>query len=389
MRLIFDTHLDLAWNALSWDRDVTLPLHQINARESGMGKKKKGTGPICRNGPKGASHKLDLSPFPPRGRATVSLPEMRSGGVAVCLATVLVRAKPDVRPRETPPRNSVDYPTQSAAYAVGQGQMAYYRLLEEQGEVKILRTRGDLDAHWKRWREEERTKRPIGIILAMEGADPIVEPSQAPQWFADGMRSVGLAHYGKSRYAVGTGEVGPLSAAGVELLDEFERLGMILDVTHLSQPSFDEALKRFGGPVMASHNNCRALVPGDRQFSDDQIRRLVARDAVIGVALDAWMLYPGWKIGETSREVVALDAVADHVDHICQLAGNARHVGIGSDLDGGFGTEQTPTGIDTIADLQKLAGMLSNRGYSEEHIDAVFHGNWLGFFQRHLPDGKP
>jgi membrane dipeptidase len=175
-----------------------------------------------------------------------------------------------------------------------------------------------------------------------------------------------------------------LTDLGVRLLAEFERLGVILDVTHLSEPGFSQALDRFGGPVMASHNNCRALVPGDRQFSDRQIGRLVERGAVIGVALDAWMLYPGWTVGQTSRDVVGLEAVVDHVDHVCQLAGNCDHVGIGSDLDGGYGTEQTPHGFETIADLQKLADLLSARGYTDPQIDAVFHANWLRFLREHL-----
>jgi membrane dipeptidase len=160
---------------------------------------------------------------------------------------------------------------------------------------------------------------------------------------------------------------------------------MILDVTHLSEPGFTEALELFGGPVMASHNNCRTLVPGDRQFSDEQVRRLVERDTVIGVALDAWMLHPGWQKGRTPRDAVRIDTVCDHLDHICQLAGDCRHAAIGSDLDGGYGTEQTPAGLDSIADLQKLGEILARRGYSDEDIDAVFHGNWLRFFERHLP----
>jgi len=361
MKLIFDTHLDLALNALGWGRDLTQGVSEINRREAGM------TG-------KG------------RGLATTSLPEMRRAGVAVCLATVLARARPEVSPPEGPGRVSIDYPNQQIAYAAAQGQLAYYRLLEQQGELRLIHTSGDLDAHWHQWQHGDPARLPIGIILAMEGADPIVEPAQAEEWFDDGLRSASLAHYGKSRYAVGTGESGPLSQHGVELLGQFQRLGMILDVTHLSEPGFSQALDLFDGPVMASHNNCRALVPGDRQFSDDQIKRLVGRDAVIGVALDAWMLYPGWEIGKTSPEVVGLDAVADHVDHICQAAGNSRHVGIGSDLDGGYGTEQTPRDLKTIADLQKLAQILSARGYADHHIDAVFHANWLRFFRQHLPN---
>lgn len=361
MRLIVDTHLDLAWNALGWDRDLTRPLAEINQREAGM------AGPV-------------------RGAATTSLPELRRAGVAVCLATVMARVKPEVRPPEGQKRTSIDHPNHAIAYAVAQGQLAYYRLLEQQGQLRFLRTSDELDAHWLQWQErpDDRADLPVGIILAMEGADPIVAPGQAEAWFGDGLRSVSLAHYGHGRYAMGTGGSGPVTAEGVELLREFERLGVVLDVTHLAEPGFSQALDLFAGPVMASHNNCRALVPGDRQFSDDQVRRLIEREAVIGVALDAWMLHPGWEIGRTSPDVVGLDAVADHVDHICQLAGNCRHVGIGSDLDGGYGTEQTPRDLKTIADLQKLADLLAARGYADDDVDAVFHGNWLGFFRRHL-----
>ncbi|MFH1924766.1 MAG: membrane dipeptidase [Planctomycetota bacterium] len=360
MRLIIDSHLDLALNALGWDRDLTRPLAEINRREAGM------TG-------KG------------RARATTSLPEMRRAGVAVCLATVVARAKPEVCPADGPRRTGIDYPNQQLAYAAAQGQLAYYRLLEQEGELRFIHTSADLDAHWRRWQEGEAASLPIGIILAMEGADPIIEPHQAEAWFGQGLRSVSLAHYGRSRYAVGTGNSGPLSPEGVELLKHFERLGMILDVTHLAEPGFSQALDLFGGPVMASHNNCRALVPGDRQFSDDQLKRLIERDVVIGVALDAWMLYPGWEIGKTSPEVVGLEAVADHVDHICQLAGNCRHAALGSDLDGGYGTEQTPHDLETIADLQKLTAILSARGYPDDAIAALLHANWLRFFRRHLP----
>ncbi len=248
----------------------------------------------------------------------------------------------------------------------------------------MIRTASNLDEHWQRWTKGGDAE-PIGYILAMEGADPIVEPSQAVEWWNLGLRSVNLAHYGKSRYAVGTGDDGPLSREGVQLLKEFALLGMILDVTHLSDTSFFQALDIFRGPVLASHNNCRSLVPDGRQFSDEQIQLLIERDAVIGAALDAWMLAPGWIRGQTTREVVDLKAVADHIDHVCQLAGNSHHAAIGSDLDGGFGTEQTPVGMDRISDLQGLEEILARRGYSDSAIDDVFHGNWLRFLRKNLP----
>jgi membrane dipeptidase len=219
----------------------------------------------------------------------------------------------------------------------------------------------------------------------MEGADPIMLPAQAEEWFAAGLRCVGMAHYGQGIYAHGTGGEGPLTLAGRDLLHEFEQLGMIVDLTHCAEPGFFEVLDRFSGPVHASHNMCRALVPADRQFSDDQIRALLERNAVIGMALDAWMLYPGWKVGQTSNEVVSLADVANHVDHVCQIAGNAKHVGIGSDLDGGFGTEQTARDLGSIAGLQKLDGVLKSRGYSDADVDGIFYGNWLRFFAENLP----
>ncbi len=361
MRLLIDTHLDLAWNALSWGRDLRQPLDEINRYEQGM------------------------TDDDARGHATTCLPELRRAGVAICLATIQARTKPEVRPAEGFPRQSLDYRSAEITYAVGQGQLAYYRLLEEQGEIRMLHTADDLDRHWAEWQTDDRSGLPVGIILAMEGADPIVSPRQADAWFRDGLRSVSLAHYGMSRYAAGTSASGGLTPAGVRLLEEFARLGMILDVTHLADEAFFEAIDRFSGPVMASHNNCRELVPNQRQFSDEQIRGLIGREAIVGVAMDAWMLYPDWKIEKVPREAVKLESVADHIDHICQLAGNCRHAAIGSDLDGGYGTEQTPDGLDTIADLQKLGGILSVRGYSDAEIDAVFHGNWLGFFLRCLP----
>jgi membrane dipeptidase len=163
-----------------------------------------------------------------------------------------------------------------------------------------------------------------------------------------------------------------------------ERLGIILDVTHLCDDSFREALDCFRGHVWASHSNCRSLAPNERQFSDDQIRELIARDAVVGVAFDAWMLVPGWVRGTSTPEDagVTLDAVSQHIDHICQLAGNARHVGIGSDLDGAFGREQCPSDVRTIADLSRLPALLASKGYSDSDVELVAHGNFIRFLRR-------
>ena len=191
-----------------------------------------------------------------------------------------------------------------------------------------------------------------------------------------GLRVLGITHYGTGRYAGGTSTDLGLTDLGVALLAEMERLGMILDITHCSDPSFWQALERFQGPVLASHNNCRALVPHQRQFSDEQLRALFQRGGVIGAACDCWMLKPGWLDG-ASNASVSLAAVAEHIDYVCQLAGNSRHAAIGSDLDGGYGREQSPHDLDTIADLQKLAPLLAGRGYAQADIAAIMYGNWV------------
>jgi membrane dipeptidase len=219
------------------------------------------------------------------------------------------------------------------------------------------------------------------VILNIEGADPVAWPEQVSEWWEGGVRIIAMAYNRRNLYADGTGGTSGLTEKGRTLLRFMSEVGMILDLTHLAEPSFWEAINLYQGPMLASHNNCRSLVPGDRQFSDDQIRAIVAHGGVIGVAFDAWMLAPGYVRGVTPRETVSLENVVDHICHICDLAGNALHVAIGSDLDGGFGNEQTPCDLDTIADLQKIPDLLRRRGFGEDHVAQVMHGNWLRFLR--------
>jgi membrane dipeptidase len=202
-------------------------------------------------------------------------------------------------------------------------------------------------------------------------------PEQLLAWQEAGVRLIGPAHYGPGRYAGGTSTELGWGVEGKQLLQEMDRLGILLDLTHLSDQAFWEALDYFNGSVLASHNNCRALVPHQRQLDNRQIHALIAREGVIGVALDSWMLRPEWTRGAKDNERVTLAHVADHIDHICQLAGNSQHAAIGSDLDGGFGREQSPSDLDTIADLQHIPEILSKRGYRDAEIADIMHGNWL------------
>ena len=357
---IFDAHLDLAWSAVFFNRDLAAPLADVRAAEAHMTDERA------------------------RGRGTLTLPELRRACVAVCVATLLARGGPAQTPQPAYGRTALDYRNQDLAHCAAHAQLAWYRLMQSRGHLRLLRTRADLDSHWKSY-ERNPTGTPLGVILSMEGADPVVTPAQLDEWWAMGLRAIGPAHYGRGHYAYGTATDGPLGERGRDLLRRMQQLGFILDATHLSDTSMAEALDVFGGPVLASHHNCRALVPGDRQLTDDQVRRLVSRNAVIGVALDAWMLYPGWERGKTQPAVVTLEAAADHIDHVCQLAGNTHHSAIGSDLDGGYGTEQTPLDLNSIADLQNLTDILTRRGYTETDIAAIFHANGLRFFTTALP----
>ncbi len=348
--MIVDSHLDLSWNALNWRRDLTRSIEEIRASEADMNERG-------------------------RGRNTVSFPELEKAGVALCLATILARCGQGRNPL-------LDYPTREIASAMGVGQLEYYRIMESEGRLRMLRDWPALKAHVEKWKSTGGRGMPLGYILAMEGADPILEPSQVELWWERGLRVVEPVHYGVSYYAHGTGAAGGLTAKGRELLTAMEAVGMILDVTHLADESFWQALEIYHGPVLASHHNCRALVPGDRQLTDDQIRALVERDAVIGAVFDAWMLIPGYVAGQGDNSQVSMEGVIDHIDHVSQLAGSARHSAIGSDLDGGFGAEQSPRDLDTIADLQRVADLLRSRGYKESDVEGIMHGNWLRFFEK-------
>lgn len=353
--LIVDGHLDLAWNALQWNRNLLLSAYTIRTLEGN-------------------------TPGKGRAQGTVALPQMRKGRVALSFVTLLARSTGT-------PEGYIDYGSPAQACAAAWGQLAYYQVLERQGIVRIVTTLEQLEAHtqeWAAWETAGAAGEPprLGFVISMEGADPILSPDRLEEWHRAGLRLLGLTHFGPGRYAGGTGTEFGLTDLGPGLLAEMERCGVLLDLTHCSDQAFWQALERYRGPVLASHNNCRALVPHQRQFNDEQLRTLIQRDGVIGAVLDAWMLDPGWMSDQSNNENVTLERVVDHIDHVCQLAGNSRHAALGSDLDGGFGREQCPRDLDTIADLQMLEKLLAKRGYTPEDIAAVLHGNWLRLLRR-------
>jgi membrane dipeptidase len=355
---IVDAHLDLSMNASEWNRDLTQPVAAINERE------------------------LGLTDKPDRAKATVSLPELRKGNIGLVVATQIARYV-------APDNKLPGWHSPEQAWAQTQGQLAWYKAMEDAGEMVQVNNLATLDKHIQLWADgNDNTTKPIGYILSLEGADSLVTVGHLERAYKDGLRAVGPAHYGPGRYAQGTDATGFMGPKGHKLLKEMERLNIILDATHLCDDSFWEALDNFNGHVWASHNNCRALVNHNRQYSDDQIKALIDRDAVIGAALDAWMMVPDWVRGKSTPEGMNcnLEVMIDHIDHICQLVGNALHVGMGTDLDGAFGREQCPYDLENIADLQKVTGLLAKRGYTNVDIENMMHGNWLRFLRKAWAD---
>jgi len=352
--LCFDSHLDIAMNAMEWNRDQRWTVEQIRESEQLMKDK------------------------PDRGRNTVSFPSLRDGKVGLVVATQIARV---VKPGSPIP----GWFSQEQAWAFTQGQLQWYRSMEEAGEMKQISDGASLAESLSLW-ESPQKNTPICYMLSLEGADSILSMEHLERAYEYGLRAIGPAHYGSGIYANGTDSEGRLNRKGIELLKTMDQLGMILDVTHLNDDAFWHALDLFKGHIWASHNNCRALVNHNRQFSDEMILELIKRKAVIGIALDAWMMVPDWIRGKSDPRArkVSLEIMADHIDHICQLSGNTLHVGIGSDLDGGYGKEQCPMDLDTIADLQKLPGILEKRGYSSQDIVNVMHANFISFLQAYF-----
>ena len=343
--LIIDGHEDIAFNSLSLNRDFLLSAHQIRLQ----------------------------SPIDERnGAPTVGLPNLVEGNVRIVFATIWAPpCLPGVEERPC-------YTTPTEAYSLARQQLEYYNRLASANHFMLIRTRADLRSVIK---EPDR----IGLVLLMEGADPIISPNYVHSWYTDGLRILAPS-WMATRYAGGTHMPGPLTEAGRELMMEMNATRLILDVSHMTDEGFFEALDRFNGTVIASHSNCRALVPTDRQLSDEMIRALVSRGGVIGIVLYNAFLLSGWKRSEGGvKSQVNLSHVVKHILHICKIAGDSSHVAVGSDLDGGFGVESVPAEIDTVADLNKLGAALSDAGFSDEEILEIMQKNWLRILEHALP----
>jgi membrane dipeptidase len=328
---LVDAHLDLAYNALS-GRQVLLPARQQTADNEGI--------------------------------PSVGLPDLRDGHVGLICATIF--CAPD-----SP--DDPGYKSAEEAHAMASQQIDWYRRQFDDGQLLAVRTRADLPSG------PEAAN--ISAIILLEGADPIRTPEDVA-WFVEaGVRIVGLA-WRQTRYAGGTGAPGPLTAEGIRLVKELDRFRIIHDASHLAEASFWQLLDLSPGKLIASHSNCRAIVPTDRQLSDAMIRAIAGRDGVIGINFyDRFLIAPG----EYGKRRATLDDVVTHVRHICDVIGDDRHVGIGTDMDGGLGREQIPVEIETSADLPRLADALGARGLNDTAVRNILGDNWRSFFAQALP----
>jgi membrane dipeptidase len=353
---LIDAHLDISTNAIEWNRDYRMSVYDIRKSEEGM------------------TDKID------RGKGTVSFPELRKGNIGLVVATQLARFNQN---NGNLPGAGWNSPHQ--AWAMSQAQIAWYQAMEMEGEIIQINNISSLENHVNLWLDESKSnsEKPIGYILSLEGADSLINLSYLEKAYKYGLRIIGPAHYSTGRYASGTGTTDGFTPLGKDLLKEMDAFKMILDATHLTDKGFTEAMDLFQGLVWASHHNCRALVPHQRQLSDEQIKILIDRKAVIGGCFDAWMMKSNFtqRVSSPTEFGIKIETIIDHYDHICQIAGNSLHCAIGSDLDGTYGTEQSPSDMDTIADLQNLKELLSKRGYSQEDIENIFYKNWLRFLR--------
>ncbi len=353
--IILDAHQDIAYNYFEAGRDFRQPA--LKKRQH------------------------DNSPeiLKSRGLATIGLPDALQGRVGIVFATLYSTPGWSRFPAK------IRYNSPREAHEQAMRQLDYYRrLVDSDDRVVLIQTQSDLQMVLASWAEGcDEAEHRLGLVILMEGADPILEPPQAEEWFAKGVRIIGPA-WSETRYAGGTGRPGPLTDLGHELLEVMASNGMILDLSHLAEKAYYQAIERYEGPMIASHSNPRHFLDSDRMLSDKMIALLAERDGVMGLVPYNGFMTPDWRPGDPKNHVT-IEHYLDMIDYVCQLTGSARHVGIGSDWDGGFGSESIPHPFDTVADLWKLNDALLNRGFQVTDVQAVLSGNFLRLLQQGLP----
>ena len=364
MPIIVDAHADLAYNMLKYGRNYTRSAAETRQLEVGSTS-------VIEN-----------------EDCTIGWPDYQRGQVAIVFSTLFALPAR----WSTSPNKSQSYKTFDEAHKICREQlMTYHRMTDsEPDKFRLVASSRDLDLILEDWNSPAPAESgyPVGMVVLMEGAECIRTLSELDEWYELGVRLIGPAWVG-TRYCGGWKEPGPLTQNGRKLLSAMADHNFVLDLSHMDEQSSIEALDIYRGPVVGTHGNCLSLMPNsnsNRHFSDRIIEGIIERDGVVGVVPYNAYLKSGWEVSKNKREEVPLSYVADHIDHICQIAGDALHAGIGSDFDGGFGLQSVPPEIDTIADLQNLVSLLGARGYSETDIANIFSGNWLARLKRDLPN---
>ncbi len=365
MYLILDAHQDLAWNIINLNRDYTQSAYHIREAEK-------------------------TTPIPAyNGNTLLGWPQCQEGNVAIVFGTLFCtpsrkdRGEYEIRLYDTP---------QQAHDCYRQNLDAYHRLTEDHpGKFRLILNQQDLTTHLAVWHDHlvkaQDPPPPVGIVLLMEGAEGVRQPPEVEKWYEWGVRMIGPAWAG-NHYCGGTREPGPLTKQGYALLECMAGLGLPLDISHMDHLSARQALDFYPGQVIATHSNAENLInaiPINRHLKDETIQQLIERGGVMGIVPFNPFLDWDWR-DHGGREAVTLDRVVAQIDYVCQMAGDTTHVGLGTDFDGGFGVECVPQEIDTIADLPKLAPLLTNKGYNKEDIDRIFSGNWISVLKNTLPN---
>ncbi len=362
MPILIDAHQDIAFNALTFNRDICKSAFEIRRLETGT-----------------------EIPVRNEGEATVGWPEYQAGKVAVIFATIW---NPPAK-YSSGAWDTLSFRTPKEASRLAHQQFAYYhRLVDEHPDkFSLILNQGGLRRVLTTWQKTDEGKsNPVGLLLHMEGAEGLQSMSELEEFYELGLRQVGPVWAGM-RYCGGSKEIRPFDKEGYELLDTLASLNMPMDISHMSESAALTALDHFKGPVLASHSNARALLKGrppERHLSDQTIRLLFEREGVVGIVPYNKFLSPVWDL-KSSPGTVTILHIIDQIDYYCQMAGNSTHVGIGSDLDGGFGYPNIPMEFSTIQDFPKLAPALKERGYNDNDIENIFWKNWNKHLETMLP----
>ena len=361
--LIVDAHEDLAWNILTFGRDYTRSAQETREVE-------RGTETPLHN-----------------GDTLLGWPDYQRGRVAIVFATLF--SAPERR--KLGEWDIQTYRNAGEAHANYMKQVdAYHRLVDEHPDkFQLVLSQPDLETVLSAWEEPGEDGHPVGLVILMEGAEGVRSSEELEEWWQAGVRLIGPSWAG-TRFSGGTREPGPLTKEGYALLEGMADLGFTLDISHMDEQAALQALDYYPGRVIASHANAVRLlkdVQSNRFLTDPVIYRLLEREGIIGIVPYNRFLLWGWTPAD-GRHLVTLEHAVAQIDTICQMAGDARRVGIGSDYDGGFGLQMAPSGVDTIADLQKLVPLLFEKGYTENDIAAIMGGNWLSLLRETMPGKK-